>query len=227
MADASAAAPGSIAAGQPSAARGEHHVPESEEADDAGEDDDRTTNVVIEGPGSCGEDRSPDEDGDHDPAKDLLGRGGWGRRCHEPTIGPYPAAADAAPPTAQKKGPRNGPDPRGAGNLNRFRERLDGACVAGALSRGERVSRRPCFQPLVNLKAGRKVGERFSGVKASSIEDTKNPHHPGNPVKSRDFAGVTQPARRSDDKAARSGGKGYALAMPTFEPIPPPQAPTG
>ena len=29
---------------------------------------------------------------------------------------------------AQKKGPRNGPDPRGAGNLNRFRERLDGDC---------------------------------------------------------------------------------------------------
>ena len=174
MADASAAAPGSIAAGQPSAARGEHHVPESKEADDAGEDDDRATDVVIEGPGSCGEDRSPDEDSDHDPTKDLLGRGGWGRRCHEPTIGPYPAAADAAPPRAQKKGPRNGPDPRGAGNLNRFRERLDGACVAGALSRGGRVSRRPCFQPLVNLKAGRTVREQFSGVKASWSNNVGN-----------------------------------------------------
>ena len=169
MADASAAAPGSIAAGQPSAARGEHHVPESEEADDAGEDDDRTTNVVIEGPGSCGEDRSPDEDGDHDPAKDLLGRGGRGRRCHEPTIGPYPAAADAAPPTAQKKGPRNGPDPRGAGNLNRFRERLDEACVAGALvsrgaclaggvSRGDRVS-----NPSSTSKLGGQYGSDFQG----------------------------------------------------------------
>ena len=163
MSIASAAALGSIAAGQPSAPCSEHHVPESEKADDAGEDDDRTTNVVIEGPGSCGEDRSPDEDGDHDPAENLLGRGGWRRRCHEPTIGPYPAAADAAPPTAQKKGPRNGPDPRGAGNLNRFRERLDGADLAG-----------PCFQPLVNLKAGRTVGELFSGVKASSSNDVEN-----------------------------------------------------
>ena len=133
MAVASAAALGSIAAGQTSAACSEHHIPKSEEADDAGEDDDRTTNVVIEGPGSCGEDRSPNEDGDHDPAEDLLGLGDWGRGCHEPTIGPCPAAADAAPPTAQKKGPRNGPDPRGAGNLNRFRERLDGADLAGAV----------------------------------------------------------------------------------------------
>jgi len=131
VAVASAAVLGSIAAGQPSAPRGEHHVPESEEADNAGEDDDRTTNLVIEGPRSRGEDRSPDEDGDHDPAEDLLGRGGWGRRSHQPTIGPSSAAADAAPPTAQKKGPRNGPDPRGAGNLNRFRERLDGACLVG------------------------------------------------------------------------------------------------
>jgi len=33
----------------------------------------------------------------------------------------------------KNKGPRNGPDPRGAGKLNRFRERLDGrrGCVAG------------------------------------------------------------------------------------------------
>ena len=203
MADALAAAPGSIAAGQPSATRGEHHVPESEEADDAGEDDDRATNVVIEGPGSCGEDRSPDEDGDHDPAEDLLGRGGWRRRCHEPTIGPCPAAADAAPPTAQKKGPRNGPDPRGAGNLNRFRERLDGACVAGAL-----VSRRPCFQPLVNLKAGRTVRERFSGVKASSSNNVENLWGSSETLESLDFCGFPQGSRQPVGPPARSGGKG-------------------
>lgn len=72
-------------------------------------------------------------------------------------------------PARKKKGPRNGPDPRGAGNLNRFRERLDGACVAGAL-----VSRRPCFQPLVNLKAERTVREQFSGVKASWSNNVGN-----------------------------------------------------
>jgi len=88
-------------------------------------------------------------------------------------------AADAAPPTAQKKGPRNGPDPRGAGNLNRFRERLDGACLGGARRslRGLGATLRPCrfpfttavgscCPPLVNRKAGRTVGERISGVKA-------------------------------------------------------------
>ena len=122
----SARVAGTIAAGEAAAATGQHRVPESEKADNAGEDDDRTADVVVEGPRTGGEGRAPDQHGDHDPAEDRFGLGGGGRSRHGSTIGPCPAAADAAAPTAQKKGPRNGPDPRGAGNLNRFRERLDG-----------------------------------------------------------------------------------------------------
>lgn len=74
-----------------------------------------------------------------------------------------PGGRRCLPAHRAKKGPRNGPDPRGAGNLNRFRERLDGEDLAGL-----------CFQPLVNLKAGRTVRELFSGVKASSSNDVEN-----------------------------------------------------
>jgi hypothetical protein len=64
---------------------------------------------------------------------------------------------------------------------------LDGACVAGASSGRERVSRRPCFQPLVNLKAGRTVRERFSWVKASWSNTVENLWGSSETLKSLDF----------------------------------------
>jgi len=45
------------------------------------------------------------------------------KRAYQRRIRPR---AGRTPPTRKNKGPRNGPDPRGAGKLNRFRERLDG-----------------------------------------------------------------------------------------------------
>jgi len=53
--------------------------------------------------------------------------------------------------TSARKGPRNGPGPRGAENLNRFRERLDGAGLGGGGRPPCRHRRRggvPCGQPL-------------------------------------------------------------------------------
>jgi len=71
----------------------------------------------------------PDNEGKHDPGKDPFGT--WRRwRCGsghiEEGYAHGPSCHHLAKNLPEKKGPRNGPDPRGAGKLNRFRERLDG-----------------------------------------------------------------------------------------------------
>jgi len=84
---------------------------------------------MIERPGANGMKQSPDNKGHHDPGKDPFGTGRrWrcsGRHIEKDT--PAGRRVTTALKTyPENKGPRNGPDPRGAGKLNRFRERLDG-----------------------------------------------------------------------------------------------------
>ena len=54
--------------------------------------------------------------------EDEVGEGNVGEGISEKDT----PAGRCATTSHKNKGPRNGPDPRGAGKLNRFRERLDG-----------------------------------------------------------------------------------------------------
>jgi hypothetical protein len=58
---------------------------------------------------------------------------GGSRHIEKDTLKGHPVTTGLATRPVNK-GPRNGPDPRGAGKLNRFRERLDGEFFRGLRS---------------------------------------------------------------------------------------------
>jgi hypothetical protein len=110
---------------------------------------------VIQPPGTDRMNTSPGDDTGHDPAEESLGTGRRQWFWHGRIVGRPSAAAGPA-----RKGPRNGPGPRGAENLNRFRERLDGSCAWDRPVVGGRL---PCLRrrragwtcdPAVGLQAG-------------------------------------------------------------------------
>ena len=85
----------------------------------------------------------------------------------------YAAAAagdlDAVKTILENKGPRNGPDPRGAGKLNRFRERLDRneLSVEKPSTKPGRLETRPAgprpCRPAIERGAGRPCGLQAGG----------------------------------------------------------------